>query len=92
MFSMIDKESFVRLNEEIADRECLDVENEGVRLNDSDAMTILQSVSKCSNASEFQALEIAYRDQFIKELRKMGLSIRQISRLTGVSFGIVRKH
>jgi len=92
VFSMIDKESFVRFNEEITDIKCFDVENEGARLNDSDAMAILQKVSKCSNASEFQALEIAYRDQFLKELRRNGLSIRQISRLTGVSFGIVRKH
>jgi len=31
-------------------------------------------------------------DQFIPALRAAGLSIRQISRLTGISFGIVRKY
>ncbi|MPN62539.1 hypothetical protein SDC9_210288 [bioreactor metagenome] len=34
---------------------------------------------------------IEKRDRFVKELKAQGLSIRQISRLTGLSFGIVRK-
>ena len=41
--------------------------------------------------SEFQLLEIARRDEYIKKLRKHGLSIRQISRLTGISKGVIEK-
>lgn len=52
---------------------------------------IISKVSNCNNTTEFQALEIKYRNQYIKKLKEEGLSIRQISRLTGVSFGIVRK-
>jgi transposase len=48
-------------------------------------------VSNCNNATEFQALEIKYRDQYIKKMKEEGLSIRQISRLVGISFGILRK-
>ena len=43
----------------------------------------------CNNMSELQLLEITRRDECIKELRKHGLSIRQISRLTGISKGII---
>ena len=43
------------------------------------------------SASAFQALESGERDKGVRELRKAGLSIRQIVRLTGVPFGIVRR-
>ena len=45
----------------------------------------------CNNMSELQLLEITRRDECIKELRKHGLSIRQISRLTGISKGVIEK-
>ena len=41
--------------------------------------------------SELQILEKSRRDEYIKTLRKHGLSIRQISRLTGISKGIIEK-
>ena len=45
----------------------------------------------CNNMSELQLLEITRRDECIKELRKHGLSIRQISRLTDISKGVIEK-
>ena len=48
-------------------------------------------MSKCENATEFQALSQSYRDIYIKKFKQKGLSIRQISRLTGISKGIVEK-
>jgi REP element-mobilizing transposase RayT len=41
-------------------------------------------------ATEFQALSKADRDRNIRLLRETGLSIRQIVRLTGIPFGVVR--
>lgn len=41
--------------------------------------------------SELQLLEIARRDEYIKKLRKHGSSIRQISRLTGISKSVIEK-
>ena len=41
--------------------------------------------------SELQLLERARRDEYIKKLRKHGLSIRQISRLTGISKSVIEK-
>jgi putative transposase len=39
---------------------------------------------------EIQRYEKRKRNLLIKKLRDAGLSIRQISRLTGISFGLIR--
>ncbi len=41
--------------------------------------------------SELQFLKKAHRDEYIKKFRKHGLSIRQISRLRGISKGVIEK-
>lgn len=43
------------------------------------------------NAIDIKKLEIEQRNQYIKRLKGKGLSIRQISRLTGISKGIVER-
>ena len=43
------------------------------------------------NVEQFLALEIDKRNWFIKFFKEKGMSLRQISRLTGISFGIVRR-
>jgi len=52
---------------------------------------IIKNISKCENTFEFQELDLLIRKNFIKRFKEKGLSIRQISRLTGVSKGIVEK-
>ena len=78
------------LNEETEDK-CLDVDDLVFRLSDADAMKEIKKVSGCNDATEFQVLDQPQRDKYIKKLKKDGLSIRQISRLTGISFAIVRR-
>ena len=60
-------------------------------LNDEKAKKIIKRLSHCNTATEFQELEIKKRDELLKKLKENGLSIRQISRLTGISKGIVEK-
>ena len=67
------------------------VESAIVRVTDEQARQIIKRITKCESAADFQTLDISKRDKFIKKFKEKGLSIRQISRLTGVSFGIVRK-
>ena len=55
------------------------------------ARKIIKKVSQCDNATEFQELPQEKRDRYIRKLKEREVSIRQISRLTGVSFAIVRK-
>ena len=62
-----------------------------IRVTDEQARKIIYKYSKCNNVSDFQKLNDKQRDKYIETFRKKGLSIRQISRLTGVSFGVARK-
>ncbi len=46
---------------------------------------------KCENATEFQALEHKKREKYIRIFKEKGISIRQISRLTGITKGVVER-
>ena len=92
VFGMIDKDDFIKFNIENTFEQCLDVEEKTIiKVTDEKARKIIEKYSRCKNVSEFQALDVRTRDKCLKKLRESGLSIRQISRLTGVSFNIVRK-
>lgn len=88
---IMSREQFVEFHNEFKDERCLDMDDDSFRLTDERAKEIIYTVSKCRNIAQFQKLAIEKRDRFVKELKVQGLSIRQISRLTGLSFGIVRK-
>lgn len=92
VFGMIPKEDFEKFNNHTSFDKCLDIEDKPIfRVTDEQAQKIIEKYSKCKNVAEFQKLEIKIRDKFLKKFKENGLSIRQISRLTGVSFNIVRK-
>ena len=90
-FGIIDKDQFIDFNVEYSQDICLEIEEENFRLTDDEAKEIIHKISKCSTITEFQNLSIDKRDKYLKILRNHGLSIRQISRLTGIGFNIVRK-
>lgn len=90
-YNIISKDNFINYNKEICIDTCLDVEENEFRLTDEEAKAIIQKVSNCRNVADFQKLPFDKRDECLKILRKKELSIRQISRLTGVSFNVVRK-
>lgn len=68
----------------------LDISN-NCRLTDNEAKHIIHEISQCSNITLFQTLEKPQKIAYIKEFKKHGLSIRQISRLCGVSRSIVER-
>ena len=85
-------EQFKVFNSEDNSDKCLEMEDKSyVRLTDEQAKRIIQMSSGCSNASEFQRLSEYDKEKYLIEFKNKGLSIRQASRLTGVSFGLVRK-
>lgn len=47
--------------------------------------------AKCNNVAEFQNLDLKTRDKCLKKFKEKGVSIRQISRLTGISYYVVQK-
>ena len=90
-YSMLSKGEFIKFNNEKNEDICLEIEDISFRISDKDASEIIKKISRCQNTTEFQLIEQKQRDKYIKKLKQEGLSIRQISRLTGVSFAIIRK-
>ena len=78
-------------NNEINDDKCLDAEEKS-RLTDKDGMEILQQLLKGKPVEVIVDFEEKDKAALISRMKSEGLSIRQISRLTGVSIGIVRKY
>ena len=91
VYEMISKDQFVSFNIEANDDEFLDLELDDFRLTDAEARAIILAISKCKTVTEFQGLDIEHRNRYLKESKETGISIRQLSRLTGVSKGIVEK-
>lgn len=69
--------------------QCLEY-NQNERLNDTEAAAFIRSVARTQSSTEVQNFTKEERNKIIKKCREHGLSIRQIVRLTGVSFGIIR--
>lgn len=90
-FDLIEKEYFAEYNNTYNEDVCMEFEEEVFRLTDAEAQQIIRKISKCENTTEFQCLPVENRNEILVKLRNEGLSIRQISRLTGVSFNVVRK-
>lgn len=85
-------EEFIGLNRENVDNACMDIADKVIpRVTDEQARTLIKKIAKCNNASEFQELECTVRDRCLKKLREKGVSIRQLSRLTGISFSVIRR-
>ena len=85
-------EEFVGLNHENVDTPCLDISDKIIkRVTDEQARVLIKKLAKCDNVSDFQNLDLVTRDKYLKKLRDKGVSIRQLSRLTGISLSVVRK-
>lgn len=92
ILNMRDLERFVKFNKIKNDDKCLDIAEKAiVRVTDEQAKMIIKKISKCDSVADFQLLDDKSRDKFLKKFKEKGISIRQISRLTGVSVGVVRK-
>jgi len=87
---MVDKAQFILFNQAENDDKCLEYDYSDFRITDIEAREIIKKISKCENIERFLNLEVEKRNKYIKMFKEKGMSIRQISRLTGVNFGIVR--
>ena len=68
----------------ISNKKCLEYFSSS-RLPDKEALKIIQEITNCHSPSDFQRLDLANRNQYLEELAHSGISIRQLSRLTGIS-------
>jgi uncharacterized protein YerC len=81
---------FERFNAQENSDKCLENE-EKIRINDIEATEIIKKVACVRNLNEIQNFEKEKRNKVIKQFKNKGLSIRQIERLTGISFGVIRR-
>ena len=82
---------FEEWHKEIVENKFLDVNETPLkRMTDEDIVSIMKEKFKCNSVADFQSLPIPRRNTYVAELNKSGASLRQISRLTGVSVGIIR--
>ena len=91
VLGMMKADEFAKFHNQQDDENILDIREDSFRVTDEEAKIIVNKVSGTESITDFLSLNIADRNVFIKELRKRGLSIRQISRMTGVSKGMVEK-
>lgn len=92
VFSMISKSEFEKYNNTENDDEFLEVDNKPkIRLTDEQAKMIIKESSNCENVGEFQKLNFDEQSKFVVVFYENGMSIRQISRLTGITKGMVEK-
>ncbi|MDY6826843.1 MAG: transposase [Bacillota bacterium] len=68
---------------------CLEY-NDGLRLNDQEAVNIVKTLFSVKNPAEIKGFGKFEKERAIKKLKAKGLSIRQIERLTGISFAVIR--
>ncbi|GBF33250.1 hypothetical protein DCCM_2349 [Desulfocucumis palustris] len=81
---------FKEFNSEKNKDECLEYD-QYMRWKEPEAIDFIKKISGVQSAIEIQSLEKERRNNIIKKCKEIGLSIRQIERLTGVSFGVIRR-
>lgn len=69
---------------------CLDIRKSRV-LKDEDALAMLRKISRLTNPTDIGALSRIARNDILAEAKEKGLSVRQISRLTGLDRNIIQR-
>jgi len=91
VLGIMNRDEFINFHKQEDDKNILDIREDHFRMTDAEAKIIIKEVSGAESITEFLSLSVLDRNVFIKELKERGLSIRQISRVTGVSKGIVER-
>ena len=79
------------INEESL-RCCMDItEGNPLRLTEEQALTVFRKTTDCGSSAAFQELSPAKRDKMLSKLNQKDLSVRQLSRLTGLTYYVIQK-
>ena len=71
-----------------SDQRCMEYYSSS-RLPDAEALKIIRQKTPCNSPSDFQCLELPIRNHYLHLLYHSGISIRQLSRLTGISRTVI---
>lgn len=80
---------FITYHQANTDERCLDF-NSDTRKNDLEAVSIVKSIMREKKLSSLLTLGKKERNMIIRTMKEKGLSLRQIERITGLSFGKIR--
>ena len=89
--SMLPMEQFLDYHREENEDQCLEISLDN-RITDEEVKALILRLTNCKNVAEVQLLDRNVRNDCIQKLHKKGASIRQISRLTGLSKKIVERN
>lgn len=92
VYGIIEESQFEKFHEVEESQACMDVRTSyKMRITDEQAIKFVLKNAKITNLTEFQCLKEQQKEKAIKKLYSVGLSIRQISRMTGETKGMVEK-
>ena len=84
------EEQFKKFNQQENEDKSLKYDD-GASQNDIEETKVIQQIGEAKSPKDLQSFEKEKRNEVIKKLKMNGLLIRQIQRLTGISFSIIRK-
>ena len=67
-------------------------ETANIKLTDEEAKKIIEKYTGCKTVEEYQNLSKDKQIKYIADFKNSNISIRQLSRLTGLTVGIIRKY
>lgn len=94
VFSRVPKEDLTELVSSPVEEygQILDIDTDGIRpISDSDVKAFLLKSKGIANPLIIQSSEKTRRNEMLISALSFGAGIRQLSRLTGVSFGVIQK-
>ncbi len=92
MTTLLSRDEFTRFHSIPNNDECMDIDGTLKKaLTDGQAIAEMTRISGCKNASEFQRLDLDKRNETLHKMLGSGVRIRQASRITGISYHVVRK-
>ncbi|MBE6774904.1 MAG: transposase [Ruminococcaceae bacterium] len=85
-------DEFAAFNHEENKDKCLEMEDKTqIRMTDKQARENIIKISNCFSVADFERLSSEKKQMYISKFKQAGISIRQICRLTGVSYYTVQK-
>lgn len=82
-------EQWIKFNHNSNSDQCLEFDD-GERINDIKAAELIKEITGVKNPEDIKSVDKQKKKVYIKMMKDKGLSIRQIARLTGISFAVVR--
>lgn len=76
--------------QEVSEERCMEYYSKK-RIPDEVALRMIEESTGCHSPSDFLHLDLTTRNQYVKKMLRMGIPVRQLSRLTGVSRYIIQK-